>query len=164
MMNRNCRTLSSLLLGLGLAIISIASQGAQATTLYVAPAGNDQWSGASERPNAARTNGPLASLQGARDAIRKLKAKGPLKEPVRVMVTQGNYPVSKPLILEPQDSGTAHSPISYEAAPNAHPIINGGRNIGGWKRGANGIWSTQIPTVKSGKWYFEQLWVNGKRA
>ncbi len=47
---------------------------AHAETLYVAPDGNDAWSGRLARPNADRTDGPLASLQGARDAIRHQKA------------------------------------------------------------------------------------------
>ncbi len=34
----------------------------------------------------------------------------------------------------------------------------------GWQRHADGIWSAQIPEVKHGQWYFEQLWVNGNRA
>jgi hypothetical protein len=40
-------------------------------TFYLAPDGNDAWSGRLERPNAARTDGPLATLTGARDAVRK---------------------------------------------------------------------------------------------
>ena len=50
---------------------------AHAETLYVAPDGNDAWSGRLARPNAGRTDGPLASLQGARDAIRSQKAAAP---------------------------------------------------------------------------------------
>ena len=63
---------------------------ALAETFYVAPDGNDQWSGRIERPNAGRTDGPLASLAGARDAVRRLKSRGPLAEPVRVVVAGGH--------------------------------------------------------------------------
>jgi hypothetical protein len=41
---------------------------ASAETLYVTPDGKDQWSGKIARPNADGTDGPLASLQGARSA------------------------------------------------------------------------------------------------
>jgi hypothetical protein len=147
-----------------LAPLCFGSTSANATTLHVSPNGNDHWSGTLSRVNVARSDGPLASLRGARDAIRKLKVKGPLKEPVRVVVAGGTYEVAAPLIFEPQDSGSAEAPISYVAAPGARPTVDGGRRIKNWKGSAGGIWTTQVPAVKSGQWYFEQLWVNGKRA
>ena len=42
--------------------------------MHVSPAGNDAWSGTAPEPNVDKTDGPLASLQGARDALRKLRA------------------------------------------------------------------------------------------
>ena len=42
---------------------------------YVAPNGRDTWSGTLAEPNSAATDGPLATLAKARDAMRKLKAK-----------------------------------------------------------------------------------------
>ena len=47
-----------------------------AATLHVAPGGNDAWSGRLAEPNAGKTDGPLATLAGARDAVRKLKSQG----------------------------------------------------------------------------------------
>ena len=46
------------------------------TTLYVAPEGNDAWSGRAPQANAAKTDGPLASAIGARNLIRRLRAQG----------------------------------------------------------------------------------------
>src|SRR5688572_28070765 len=74
-------------------------------------------------------NGPLKSLAEARDAIRALKAKGPLREPVRVVIAGGTYYMTEPVLFTPQDSGSAQAPISYEASPNVKPIISGGRRI-----------------------------------
>lgn len=132
--------------------------------LYVAPEGNDQWSGRLARPNADRTDGPLASLQGARDAVRRLKAEGPLQEPVRVLVAGGTYALTEPLVFSPEDSGTAECPISYEAAPGARPVFSGGRTITGFQVREDGLWVAHLPAVQAGKWIFEQLWVNGRRA
>jgi len=139
-------------------------QCAEAITLYVSPQGNDRWSGRLARPNTGRTDGPAASLAGARDKIRRLKSQGEITEPVRVIVMGGTYVLSEPFKLAPEDSGTKESPISYEAAPGARPVFSGGRVITGFRRGENGIWQTQIPQVAAGKWYFEQLFVNGRRA
>jgi len=139
-------------------------QCAEAVNLYVSPQGNDQWSGRLARPNRERTDGPVASLRGARDAIRILKSMGTITKPVRVIVMDGTYNLTEPFILIPQDSGTEECPIIYEAATGARPVFSGGRVITGFKRGENGIWQTRIPEVAAGKWYFEQLFVNGRRA
>jgi len=137
---------------------------AEALTLYVSTEGNDRWSGRLARPNRERTDGPAASLAGARDMIRRLKTQGSITEPVQVIVMDGTYNLTEPFILTPQDSGTKECPISYEAAAAAKPVFSGGRVITGFRRGENGIWQTHIPEVAAGKWYFEQLFVNGRRA
>ncbi len=146
------------------ASLLVLSSNAAALDLHVAPNGNDAWSGRTAVPNAARTDGPLASLQGARDALRKLAAQGALKEPVRVLVADGRYTLTAPLELGLEDTGKAAAPITYQAAPNAKPVFSGGRVINGFKPAANGLWQAQVPQVAASQWYFEQLWVNGKRA
>ncbi|MCL5098350.1 MAG: right-handed parallel beta-helix repeat-containing protein [Candidatus Omnitrophica bacterium] len=147
----------AILLGTGAATMS-------AMNLYVAPNGNDAWSGKIAEPNAGKSDGPLASLAGARDCIRHLKADGALSEPVRVIFAGGTYPIDEPVVFGPEDSCTADCPISYEAARRAKPVFEGGRRITGFKPGPDGVWTASIPDVHDGKWYFEQLWVNGKRA
>ena len=142
----------------------IAGQSGGATTLHVAPDGNDAWSGLPARPNAQHTDGPVATLRGARDAVRRLKAQGPLAQPVQVMVADGIYSLTEPVTFTPEDSGTRDCPITYSAARGAKPVFTGGRAITGWKRDADGIWTAKIPEVASERWYFEQLFVNGRRA
>ncbi|MFZ2148641.1 MAG: right-handed parallel beta-helix repeat-containing protein [Sedimentisphaerales bacterium] len=139
-------------------------QCAEALTLYVSTEGNDRWSGRTARPNRERTDGPVASLRGARDEIRILKSMGTITGPVRVIVQDGTYVLSEPFILTSEDSGTSECPISYESADGARPIFTGGRVITGFKRGENGIWQTHILEVANGEWYFEQLFVAGRRA
>jgi len=150
--------------GPAMAIVLAAWNSSPAATLHVAPNGNDAWSGRLAEPNADRTDGPLATLTGARDAVRKLKAQGPLGEAVQIRVADGQYVMDQPLALTPDDSGSAEHPIRYEAAPGASPRFTGGRPITGFTRGADGVWTAQVPEVAAGQWYFEQLWVNGRRA
>ena len=77
---------------------------------------------------------------------------------------RGTYTLTAPVEFLSQDSGTAAGPIIYEAAPGAKPLFTGGRAITGWKPAPDGVWTASVPGVKDGRWYFEQLWVNGERA
>jgi len=93
-----------------------------------------------------------------------LKSRGPLAEPVRVIVADGTYALAGPLVLTHLDSGTQACPISYEAASGAKPAFTGGRSITRFRQGPGGLWEARLPEVTSGEWYFEQLFVNGRRA
>ncbi len=129
---------------------------ASGADFYVSPTGDDAGPGTAERP--------FATLTRARDAVRELKSKGPVTEPVQVHVVDGIYKISEPLVLAPQDSGTKDAPITYMAASGARPVFTGGRVIDGWQQGENGLWTARVPEVAAGKWYFEQLFVNNRRA
>ncbi len=148
----------------GLVLTWVWIQCAGAVTLYVSLDGNDQWSGTLARPNADGSNGPIASLAGARDAVRRLKSQGPLTEPVRVVVADGTYTLTEPFVLTTRDSGTEKCPITYEAAAGAKPVFTGARFITGFRRTPDGLWQARVPEVAAGEWYFEQLFVNGRRA
>ena len=73
-----------------------------ATTIYGSPNGNDKWSGRIAEANARKTDGPLASLVAARDAIRKLKG----SSPATVIVAAGRYRMPETLVLTSLEGGT----------------------------------------------------------
>ena len=137
------------------------SKGLEYVLFYVAPSGNDGWSGKLEKHNADKTDGPFATLQRARDAVRELKhlQGGILKQPVTVLVRGGTYFLPKPLVFTPEDSGKAGLPIIYKAYPQEKPVISGGRLINDWQQQGN-LWVANLPEVKTGKWYFRLLRVN----
>lgn len=130
---------------------------------YVAPGGNDAWTGRLAAANAERSDGPLASLAGARDAVRRLKARGPIDRPIRVLVRGGEYRIGEPVVFRGEDSGREAAPITYAAYPGEKPTISGGRSITGWQRGEGPLWTTVVPAVKQRRWYFRQLFVNERR-
>ena len=68
---------------------------------YVAPNGNDAWSGKLPSPNRAKTDGPFATLQRARDVLREHKRGqgGTLDQPVTVFVRGGTYFLTAPLVF-----------------------------------------------------------------
>ncbi len=138
------RCLLILLFGLVIAtVISAPLVSAQGETncFFVATNGSDAWSGTLERPNGSGTDGPLASLQGARDAIRRLRGQAASQWPVRVEVGDGTYALTAPLLLGLSDTGGPTNPIVYQAAPGARPLFSGGRRIHGWTRGTDGRWA-----------------------
>ncbi|TWT75038.1 right-handed parallel beta-helix repeat-containing protein [Allorhodopirellula solitaria] len=101
-------------------------------------------------------DGPLRSIAEARDAIRRL----PGDEAVRVVVAEGVYPITVPIVFTPEDSGKAGAPVTYEAASGAQPVVSGGKAIDGFAAQPDGTWTASVDP----KWRFEQLWVNGRRA
>ena len=51
-------------------LFDVHGKGICMTTLYVSPTGNDTWSGRLPEANAERTDGPLATVSGARNRVR----------------------------------------------------------------------------------------------
>ncbi|MBT7163058.1 MAG: right-handed parallel beta-helix repeat-containing protein [Victivallales bacterium] len=133
------------------------------TTLYVGPGGRDTWSGRVATARADGRDGPLATLQGARDAVRRLKQAGPLTEPVSVQFRGGMYAVPEPVVFGTIDSGTAACPVTYGAFPGEKPVLSGGRRLTGFQV-TDGVWRLKLPEVAAGDWFFRSLFVNGQRA
>lgn len=151
--------------------VSVAS-GAAETVFYIATDGNDSWSGKLPEPNLRHTDGPFQTLRKAQNAIRALKARGPLEMPLTVYIRGGLYELSNSLVFMPEDSGTPQDPITYAAYPGETPLISGGREITGWERVTDSnllacaggeLWMAHVSEAKRGKWYFHELFVNGHR-
>ncbi|HOS92397.1 MAG TPA: hypothetical protein PLQ54_03730, partial [Armatimonadota bacterium] len=140
------------------ALTAVAPASEPPVSLFVSPDGRDTWTGRLAAPNPARTDGPLATLAGARDRLRALRANRRLG-PVTVLVRGGTYVLSEPLALSPEDSGSEAAPVVYQAFPNEHPVISGGRRIAGWHRAGGGLWMAKVPRG----WYFTRLFVNGEK-
>jgi len=132
---------------------SMALEAQEPVQLFVAPAGRDTNSGRNAQQ-------PFATIERARDEVRRLHQAGSV--PVQVFLRGGVYSLKAPLVFEPQDSGTAAAPVTYLAYGKEKPVLSGGVPVTGWSKGANGVWTTTIPQVKAGNWYFSQLYINGK--
>ncbi len=117
--------------------------------LHVAPGGDDQGAGTSDKP--------FASLERARNEIRTIRQKGTLpKGGVRVRVHGGEYGVSKTLNLTSQDSGNEGDPVCYGAVPGEQVSFRGGARLTGWKRLTDANLYPLLPRESVGKvWYLE---------
>ncbi len=108
---------------------------------------------------------PYPTLEMARDAVRRLKRKGALPAPVRVLVAPGVYRLRETLHFTAEDGGTAACPVTWTGL-EGRPLVSGGREITGWTDGTiNGrpCWQAVLPEVAAGRWWFTQLFVNGRR-
>ncbi len=122
-------------------------------TLYAAPNG----SGDGLSPQS-----PGGDLQKLLLTVAELRGGGAL-HPITLRLAGGEYPLQKPLSLR--------SPLSNLVIESADPsdpaVLSGGRRITGFARATfNGVacFGVYLDEVKTGKWDFTDLYVDGLRA
>jgi hypothetical protein len=130
-----------------------ANELADPVMVFVATNGNDAWSGRLMQANADRTDGPLATLQAACRAARKAGG----KQTRTIVVQEGRYFVTEPLVLTSEDSG-----LRIIGKPGGNAFLYGGRKVGGWEKDGDKFYSANLPGVREGKWDFRALIVNGR--
>jgi len=127
----------------------------QARDFFVSPQGDDM--------NSGHLEAPFKTIVKAQLVVRELIEKG-LTESVVVNIRAGRYELSQTLNFGMKDSGNEKYSITYCAYKDEKPLFSFGRQIEGFKQQKDSTWQVLLPEVKAGKWYFEQLFVNGKRA
>ncbi len=158
------QTLQLAVLALTIAVGSTALLAAERheANFFVAPDGNDAWSGRLPAPNVQGTDGPFAAVERAREAVRELKAldkrAGRRPRDIVVMLRGGQYVLDTTLVFTPEDSGVPRHPVVYTAYPGETPVISSARRIAGWQKGDGELWVARVPRG----WYFTQLFVNGE--
>jgi hypothetical protein len=81
-----------LLVTLAVLVLAACSTAPAQESFFVAPDGNDQWSGRLKTPNAERTDGPFATPARAQEAVRKLReGQAAPRVPVTVQIRGGTY-------------------------------------------------------------------------
>ena len=126
-----------------------------AQKIFLSPEGNDSNQGTNEQP--------LRSLHAARDKARELRKSKTLNQPLEIIVGEGEYFMNQPLILEVEDSGTPSSPLVFRSAEKK-AVFTAGVKISGFEKVNDKLWRKFIPEVAYQNWYFEQLYVNDRRA
>jgi len=118
-------------MALGLALILYAGAASGLQVLHVSvETGNDAWLGDADHP--------LASLRGARDAIREIKSNAGLPPGgIEVRVRAGTYRLAHALEFGEEDAGTADAPIVYRASRKGTVRLSGGVTLNGFVRVTN---------------------------
>lgn len=140
-----------------LALASTLISPAIAADWYVAPNGNDAWTGRLPTPNADHTDGPFATIAKARDTIR------PIPGERTVHLRGGLYELPKGLVFTAEDSGRDYARVVWQAFENEKPILIGGRAIKDWKPWRDGILQADLAAQGLKGAAFRQLFFAGQR-
>ena len=127
--------------------------------LYVSPDGNDD--------NPGTLDLPLASMEGARNQVRQIKATN--KGDIIVWFQGGEYYLKETVVFGLEDSGEGESSISYQAIPGETPVFSSTVGIGNWilpdtpitslPEAAQGkVWVTDLPQINDTNWRFYTLY------
>ena len=101
-----------------LGLCAACAAAAPGADYYVAPGGNDAWSGKLPAPSRDGSDGPFATVGRAQQAARVLRqARGSRAQSVVVMLRGGTYVLDHALAFTPRDSGGRRA-----ARPSTRPI------------------------------------------
>lgn len=125
-------------------------------TIYLSPSGDDGNPGTREKP--------LATLTAARNRVRELRKQESTTKPVEIIALPGEYFMTQPLQLGIEDSGTENSPLIIKSEEGTKALFYGGIELKGFEKVNDKLWRCFIPPVAYHNLYFEQLYVNGRRA
>ncbi len=104
-------------------------------TFYVAKNGNDDFSGRLPGVNQNKTDGPFATLERAREAVKELRdEKGDVAGEINVLLREGVYRMEDTFLLEPEDGGNKKLEIIYRSREREKAVISGGVVIEDWER------------------------------
>jgi parallel beta-helix repeat protein len=133
-------------------VVLVTACTAGAATIFVAPEGNDAWSGSGEKRDG--TNGPKATIAAALEATRVARARQPA-ERVEIRLRGGRHPLKEAIRITPADSN-----LTIAAYANERPVVSGGQRLAGWRKvsDASGRWQAKAPD-----WPFRSLFINGQR-
>ena len=139
-------------IGISCILLWTVASVAPGAELFVAPGGDDANPGSIEKP--------LATIRRAQQAARRLAG----NEPVTVTLRAGTYYLAAPIVLTPDDSGTAEKPVVYRAHPGEKVKLSGGRRLVlSWEAHQGNVMKAAVDRAAVQKLAFDQLFINGRR-
>jgi hypothetical protein len=124
--------------------------------IYLSPSGNDANPGSADKP--------LSTLTAARDKVRAYRKNNKVSQPLEIIAQAGEYFMFQPLLLTGEDSGTSDFPLIFKSEEGTKAVFRGGVDLRGVERVKEGLWRIFVPQVAWYDSYFDQLYVNGRRA
>jgi hypothetical protein len=130
--------------------LAFAGQLFAGETFYVAPDGKDT--------NPGTRQEPLKTLEGARDAVRRVNKT--MKGDIVVQFAQGTYNFNETVAFSAVDSGMNGHTITYKVQDDHKPVFSGATKVKGFELFKDNIYSAQLDRNEK----LRSLIVNGKRA
>jgi hypothetical protein len=127
-----------------------------AQDIWVSPDGNGN--------SFSRTNPGSLTNNLLKNKIKSLRNSG--KHHIRVILKEGVYSLSSPVIVDNEMAGSAADTLSFigiATNPNTNEgktTLSGGRKVTSWQPVGDGIYRTQLPAGAN----FRQLYIDGKMA
>ena len=106
--------------------------GSEKIPFYVAVNGNDKWSGTIDAPDSSGSDGPLATLAGARDAVLEYRKENPGRD-TKVLIRGGTYYLDQTVVFGLEDSASDCT-VTYEAYPDETPVFSSGKKLTGFRK------------------------------
>lgn len=137
----------SALTGMALGVFGVC---ATAADLYV---------DAKSRNGNGSISNPFSTIEEAQAAVRKINSN--MSEDINVYLRGGTYFIDNTVLFKTEDSGSNGYYVNYRAYKDEKPVINGAKEIGGWKLhdAERNIYAAPACGIQT-----RQLYVNGKRA
>jgi parallel beta-helix repeat protein len=135
---------------------------ANAADWYVATNGNDQWTGHLSAASKEGNDGPFATFEKARSAIRAARTEGDMG-PQTVHVREGMYRFSDAFRLQVEDSGSDHAPVIWRAFEKENPVISGAFQLKGWTHWKGKIQRAPLGSFTQPKGGVRQILLGGAR-
>ncbi|SMC38673.1 protein of unknown function [Pedobacter africanus] len=152
-----------------MALLLMGSTNLYAVDIYVSPIGRDDNEGTKDRP--------LATLNHALRKVRELRRLNDpaVKSGIRIIMENGIYRLAEPVVIRPEDSGTADSPTRIIKPAGAVAVLSGGKPLKGWEKVQHALpgvqnevkvklWMIDIADLDDNNLEFRQLWIDGKKA
>lgn len=141
----------NVIVGLLFAISPLCGK-AEKIELYVSPIGKEVGVGSKSQP--------FGKVEQAVGYLKDLRSQGN-QEPVHIRLAPGKYELDGTIRLNAQHNSSSAGWVIFEGTGQVK--IVGGKHITGWKQVAGNHWMVSLPEVKSGKWFFRQLFGGEKR-
>jgi Right handed beta helix region len=100
------------------------------------------------------------TIEAALERLAAARAAGDVS-PATIYLAHRTYRITRPIEL---NAALVAEGLTLQASPSCKPVISGGVPIEGFEVQPNGTWRVTLPAVRGGEWWFEQLFVDGRRA
>lgn len=136
-----------------LVLLALISLSASAADIWVSPLGKDS--------NSGTQRNPYLTVQKALQKARELRIEkhSSIENGIHIILKEGTYQLTEPLLLTSEDSGTIDSPTIIQAAKDSKVVISGGVEVKDWELHKGNIYKAHLDRDTK----LRSLFVNGNR-